>query len=220
MNGWYEKKWLNKVPREENRPCIFLDRDGVIIHDKHYLSSKNEVELHEGARALIAKAFTKDIMVVIVTNQSGIGRAKYTWTEYEEVTERMLELLGDEAPVTAIYANSYIEHKYPSDWRKPGIGMFLEADNDLNLDINRSILIGDRLTDIHAALNFGIGCTVHVSTGHGIFERNIVKGFENSIITFQKSISHNYSILYADSLIDTSVEYIWRYMDNDHRKLT
>ena len=162
-----------------NNKCLFLDRDGVIIKDKNYISSSLEVELEKGAKYLINLAKKNHYLVVIITNQSGISRGYFNWNQYEEVTKEMIQQLGGEMMVDGIYANgiSPDESTKADSWRKPGIGMIMQAKNDFNIVLKDSILIGDRLSDILSGLRAGLGHLIHVETGHGHKERSKVEKY-------------------------------------------
>jgi len=161
--------------RKEKQSALFLDRDGVIIEDKHYLSNPSKVRLCNGIKDVIKSAFENDFIIVVVTNQSGIGKGLFGWDDYKSVTERMLSLLGEKYKINAIYANSYTDLDY-GYWRKPEPGMFFEAAKDLSIDLHSSIIIGDRDSDLKAGISAGIKKLVHVLTGHGADEREkIVK---------------------------------------------
>lgn len=109
--------------------------------------------------------------MVVVTNQSGIGRGFFDWSAYERVTDQLLELLGPTAPLAGIYANSHGPDAPQASWRKPSPAMLLEAARELNLDLRRSILVGDRLSDLEAGAQAGLRTLAHVLTGHGHNER-------------------------------------------------
>jgi D-glycero-D-manno-heptose 1,7-bisphosphate phosphatase len=157
-------------------PALFLDRDGVIIHDGHYLFSPDQVILFPEAKHVVAAANRCGWPVVVVTNQSGISRGLFTWHDYELVTERIIQLLAPVASLSAVYANG----EMPGDtirhdsWRKPSPLMLLNAASALNLDLGRSILIGDRLSDLQAAEAAGLHSVFHLMTGHGLSERQSV----------------------------------------------
>ena len=150
--------------------ALFLDRDGVIIEDKHYLSNPSKVKLCPNIKEVLKSAFENDFIIVVITNQSGIGKGFFGWDEYKSVTERMLFLLGDQYKINAIYANSYTDFD-DGYWRKPQPGMFFEAAGDLSIDLKSSIMIGDRDSDLKAGISAGLTKLVHVLTGHGIDER-------------------------------------------------
>lgn len=155
-------------------PALFLDRDGVLIEDKHYLCDPSNVELCPGAIALVATAHSQNWPVVVITNQSGIARGYLNWQDYELVSDRLQELLGSSAPLAAIYANGHGPQAPPASWRKPSPAMLLTAADDLNIDLNRSILVGDRLSDLQAGASACMPCLAHVLSGHGEQERSAV----------------------------------------------
>ena len=160
---------------------LFLDRDGVVIEEKHFISNPDKVVLCRCARELIIRAKEENMAVVIVTNQSGITRGFYDWCDYNRVTDRMLELLGKEAQPNAIYANGYGPTNEPENyWRKPNPGMLYEAANDLNIQLQTSVMIGDRMSDLQAGINANVYLCIHVLTGHGKREREMVKALMNS----------------------------------------
>lgn len=157
--------------RSKYKPALFLDRDGVIIKEMNHIKDPNLVRLESGVKDLISKTLSSDWLIIIITNQSGIGRGLFSWNEYEEVTKQMLYLLGEKNYPTAIYANSQIEQKINNCWRKPSPNMLFQAAEDLNINLKKSILIGDRLSDLKAGINAGLSKTFHLTTGHGRKER-------------------------------------------------
>ena len=161
------------------RPAIFLDRDGVLIEDKHYLRDPNLVELCTGANALLLSAWNSGWPVIIITNQSGIERGFFNWSDYERVTDKLLSLLDDEKYIAAIYANGYAPNSSVNSWRKPNPGMLEAAAHELNIDLTRSVLAGDRLSDLIAADRAGLRRLCHVKTGHGRVERESVKAWSS-----------------------------------------
>ena len=172
-----KKKYLYSsiIPRNlsTQKPAIFFDRDGVLIKDCHFISSAEKVKIEDGARELIKFAKSNDWIVIIITNQSGISRGYFTWNEYQSVTNRFLDDLGLPSYIDGIYANGFDDKKY-SDWRKPNPGMIFEAQNDFNINLSKSILIGDRFSDIQAGLKANIQTIFHVLTGHGLEERSVI----------------------------------------------
>ena len=164
----YRKRKINKI--KNPKPSVFFDRDGVIIEDCHYIKNHENVKLCPGVKDFIRYLHNQKHKVIIITNQSGISRKYLTWQDYEEVTSKLINLLGSPNPITAIYANSFTD-KEDGSWRKPNPGMILQAAEDYCIDLDSSILIGDRKTDLDAGLNAGIKKLVHVLTGHGESER-------------------------------------------------
>lgn len=155
------------------RGAALLDRDGTIIELVHHLADPMDVRLIPGAGAAIAQLNNAHIPVVIVTNQSVIGRGKLTEAGLTEIhTVLAQQLAGENAHIDAIYHcpvaptikdARVIEH--PD--RKPGPGMLLRAANDLALDLSRSVMVGDTLSDMLAGRNAKAGQTVLVRTGYG-----------------------------------------------------
>ena len=89
-----ERKRVFREPFALPTPALFLDRDGVLIEDRHHLSDPAHVALCRGAYQLLQEARTHGWPVVVITNQSGIARGYFQWDSYEQVTDRLLELLG------------------------------------------------------------------------------------------------------------------------------
>ncbi|NLI95558.1 MAG: HAD family hydrolase [Synergistaceae bacterium] len=152
-------------PDGKNR-AVFLDRDGVILEERGYLSNPEEVTLLKGAPEAIRKMAGLGLKVVVVTNQSGIGRGLYSEDDYRKVKERMEVLLAHAG------ARTDAEYHCPhAPWeacgcRKPSIGLVLEAAKDLELDLSGSFVVGDKLSDIQ--MGRGIGArTVLVRSGYG-----------------------------------------------------
>lgn len=165
---------LRPAPLPVPRPALFLDRDGVIVEEVAYLCRPEDVRVVPGAAQTIAAANALDIAVVIVTNQSGIGRALYGWNEFAEVQARILaELAAVGAAVDAVFACPHHEDGFPPydrpdhEARKPNPGMLLRAARMLSLDLARSWIVGDRMGDIAAGRNAGIAGGLHVATGYG-----------------------------------------------------
>ena len=189
----------------ESQPAVFLDRDGVIIEDCHYIKNKKNVKLCPGAKDLLRFFFKRKIIVVIITNQSGITKNYLSWADYAEVTNQLISLLGEPNPITAIYANSYISEKPSSNWRKPNPSMIFSAAETLKLDLKRSVLIGDRTSDIYAGVNAEIPNIFHVKTGHGAKERSKIKAKikEDSFLINSGKLS---KIYFLDTLLEFPLE--------------
>jgi D-glycero-D-manno-heptose 1,7-bisphosphate phosphatase len=160
------------------RPALFLDRDGVIVKEVNYLHRAADVELHDGAAELIARANAAAVPVVAVTNQAGIARGYYGWAEYADVEAEIdARLAGRGARLDGILACPFHPdftpgfHPRLAEWRKPGAGMLRLAAAALNLSLDRAWLIGDTAHDMAAARKAGLAGAVHVLTGHGARER-------------------------------------------------
>ncbi len=174
-----EGVWCQILQRPApGRPALFLDRDGAIVEDTGYLRRVNEIALIPGAAEVIAAANQRDVPVVMVTNQSGIGRGYYGWAEFKSVQEAIVDLLASAgAKIDAVYACAHhpqaiggLAHPdHPA--RKPNPGMLLQAASALMLDLKSSWLVGDKADDVEAAKRAGIAGALLVATGHGAAER-------------------------------------------------
>ena len=155
------------------KPAVFLDRDGVVIEDSHYVDSAERVQLIPGSAESIAALNRAGWVVVIVTNQSGVARGLFPVEAVKNVHNRLEELLQghgakfDGAYFCPHYPESQLEeYRRDCDCRKPKPGMILQAARELNLDLSRSWMIGDRVSDLEAGA--AAGCrTVLVRTGYG-----------------------------------------------------
>lgn len=152
------------------RPALFLDRDGVINVERVYVHRIADFEWQPGIFELARWAVTEGRALVVVTNQSGIGRGLYTEQDFQTLTTHMRERFKCEgAPLDAVYHCPFHPEaklpEYRSDdhpWRKPRPGMILAAARGLHLDLAQSILIGDRAGDIAAAHAAGVGHPVMI----------------------------------------------------------
>ena len=200
MDLTFEKKiifdYLEQKNEEIHSKAIFLDRDGVINEDCHYIKDPLKVKLCKGAKLLIRKIFSKGIPIVIITNQSGISKKILTWEDYYLVNEKIIEQLGIPNPISAIYANSHTNTNQGNNWRKPNPNMIIQASLDLKINLQNSILIGDRLTDLQAGYRAGIKKLIHVMTGHGINERDQV------ISNFNNGTSNDLEIIMINNLLE------------------
>lgn len=139
------------------RPAVFLDRDGTLVHDRHYLSDPAALELLPGAAAAVARLNRAGLFVVLVTNQSGIGRGYFGEREYAAVHARLVALLAAEgARLDAAYHSPLAPgDPDPGHERKPGAGMYLRAAREHALDPAASWYVGDRVRDVAAARALG-----------------------------------------------------------------
>jgi D-glycero-D-manno-heptose 1,7-bisphosphate phosphatase len=133
--------------------ALFLDRDGTIILDKHYLSDPAGVELVPGVAAALARARALGYRLFIHTNQSGIGRGLYTLDDVHRCNERMDELLGLPRPIFDGFCIVPETPDQPSRYRKPSTRYVLETIDRLHLDPAQCWMVGDRVSDIETGLN-------------------------------------------------------------------
>lgn len=103
-----------------------------------------------------------------------MARGYFDWDSYQRATKQLLQLLGPTAPVAGIDANGHGPDAPEDNWRKPSPAMPLEPAQDLNLDLKRSILVGDRCSDLDAVTRAAVQTLVHVFTGHSREERPLL----------------------------------------------
>jgi histidinol-phosphate phosphatase family protein len=142
---------LNQLPT-----AVFLDRDGTVIEDAHYLSKPEQVKLIDGAADAIARINSALVPVIVVTNQSGIARGIFSVDDHERVTAHLDKLLEEKG--AHIDASYYCPHAPEDgcDCRKPGTLLFRNAKKDFpGIDLARALYIGDRFRDIEPALALG-----------------------------------------------------------------
>jgi D,D-heptose 1,7-bisphosphate phosphatase len=139
------------------RPAVFLDRDGTLMEDLHYLADPTRVTLIDGVVAALRRLRIAGFAAVVVTNQSGIARGRITPSQYAAVQARLDVLLtAAHAPLDATYmCPHHPDVGGPCDCRKPATGLYTRAATDLDLDLGRSFLVGDRWRDIAAAPALG-----------------------------------------------------------------
>lgn len=153
--------------------ALFLDRDGVVVEDVHFLSHPKDIKIIDGVPQAIAQANCLEVPVILVTNQSGIARGLFSWSDFESVQQAIKEELSrDRAHVDATLACGYhidgigaLARKHV--WRKPSPGMIKESQQRFHLTLKNSFIVGDRLTDLEAGKEAGLSSGALVSTGYG-----------------------------------------------------
>lgn len=158
----------------EQRPAVFLDRDGTLTECRGFIMQPSQLSLIEGATDAL-DSLRASFACVVVTNQSAVGRGLISEGQLDAIHRELAELLASEegAPlVDAIYdcpeapgiGDSELQCTSPD--RKPGAGMLQQAALDLNLDLSRSWMVGDRICDVLAGINAGCLGSIRVESGH------------------------------------------------------
>lgn len=152
----------------EARRAVFLDRDGTLVEERDYLADPADVHLVPGAAEALVRLRGAGLLVVVVTNQSGIARGLYREEDYHAVAARLDAVLAEEgARVDAThYCPHHPEYTGPCECRKPGPGMYRAAAEELGLSLSGSYYVGDKLADVEPAFRFG-GTPILVRTGYG-----------------------------------------------------
>ena len=150
------------------RPAAFLDRDGTLVEDPGFQRDPAGVRLLPGAGIAVRRLNAAGIVVVVVTNQSGIARGFITEAEYAAVERRIGELFAlAGARIDATYhCPHYPEVGGPCECRKPGTLLYRRAASDLGLDLGASWGVGDRVSDLEPVRSLG-GRALLVRTGTG-----------------------------------------------------
>lgn len=148
--------------------ALFLDRDGVINHDSGYTSDVENFQFIDGIFDVCRAAKELGYLLIVVTNQAGIGRGYYSEQDFNILTKWMCKQFeAEDAPIDDVFYCPYHpehgvgDYKKDSFDRKPNPGMLLRAAEKYGLDLNRSIMIGDKDTDMQAANKAGVGIKCH-----------------------------------------------------------
>ena len=143
-------------------PAVFIDRDGTIMHDADYCSDPKQVQIFEGAAEALTRLKNAGYKIIVITNQSGIGRGFFTEKQYRAVEAEVSRQLGDNLIDATYFCPD--SPGQPSKCRKPAPGMVLEAARAHDIDLSRSFLIGDKEIDAECAHNAGVRA-IRVRTG-------------------------------------------------------
>ncbi len=149
------------------QPAIFVDRDGTLIEEVNFLSRVEDLRLFDFSASAVRALKEAGYLVIVVTNQSGIGRGIYTESAMQEIHEQIqLDLEG------AIDAFYFCPH-LPDEGcvcRKPGLGMIEFARSDFEIDMERSWMVGDKKIDVETGINGDLQ-TALVLTGYGTYHQ-------------------------------------------------
>ena len=159
------------------QPAVFLDRDGVIIENRErYVRAWADVAFLPGALAALARLSRRPLAVVIVTNQSAVGRGLLSAAEAEAINAGLLAAIrAAGVRVDAVYLCPHTDAD-GVDCRKPAPVLLRRAAADLDLDLPRSVLIGDALSDLAAGRAAGVGRVALVRTGRGVEQEHLAAG--------------------------------------------
>jgi len=138
----------------KKKSAIFFDRDGTLIEDKDYLSDPSKIIFLPGVIEALQKFQAAGFVLVMVSNQSGIGRGYFTEVEYNAVQDKMIAMLEQEGIFFAGYY--YCPHApfENCECRKPNPYMAIKAAEDLNINLSESYMVGDKQSDILFGENF------------------------------------------------------------------
>jgi D-glycero-D-manno-heptose 1,7-bisphosphate phosphatase len=150
-----------------SRKAIFLDRDGTLIEDKDYLHKPEEVVYYPGTAQALKRAVDAGFDLVMVTNQSGVGRGYFTLEDVHQVHNHITDELR-KFGVHFLKIYTAPEHPdHPSRGRKPSPAYLFDARDEFGIELGLSYMIGDKLIDLECGWNAGVKRSILVKTGYG-----------------------------------------------------
>jgi D-glycero-D-manno-heptose 1,7-bisphosphate phosphatase len=163
--------------------AVFLDRDGTMIAERNYLHHPEDVEIFTATRIGLKKLCDAGFKLLIVTNQSGIGRGYFTMADAEKVNEHLCnELARGGIRFEKIYIAPE-KSEEPSRGRKPSPQFLFDARDEFDLDLSQSFMIGDKIIDLECGWNAGVKKSILVRTGYGAkMERDDAEKISRAIV--------------------------------------
>jgi D-glycero-D-manno-heptose 1,7-bisphosphate phosphatase len=148
-------------------PAVFFDRDGTLIEEREYLRRPEDVAIYPGVAAALKRLRASGFTLIIVSNQSGVGRGYFTMADVDNVNARLAaELAQDGVKFDRIYIAPEAPEQ-PSRGRKPSPQFLFDAREEFGIDLGASYMIGDKLIDLQCGWNAGVRKSVLVRTGYG-----------------------------------------------------
>ena len=148
--------------------AVFLDRDGTLNVERHYLHDPDELEIIPGSGPALRRLMDAGFMLFIVTNQSGIGRGYYTEADMHAVNEKLVaELAGSDG---VAFEKIYFAPESPEEssyGRKPSPKFLHDAAVEFGIGLERSYMVGDKTADLECGWNAGVKQSILVRTGYG-----------------------------------------------------
>jgi D-glycero-D-manno-heptose 1,7-bisphosphate phosphatase len=145
-------------------PALFLDRDGIINVDHGYVHKTEDFQFVDGIFDIARAALAMNYLLVVITNQAGIGRGYYSQNDFDILTKWMCNIFeAERARISSVYSSPFHPthglglYKRDDFSRKPNPGMLLQAASDLCIDLSLSVFLGDQLTDMKAGEAAGVG---------------------------------------------------------------
>jgi D-glycero-D-manno-heptose 1,7-bisphosphate phosphatase len=163
--------------------AVFLDRDGTLIAEKNYLSRPEDVEIFPGVGPALKRLADAGFKLVLVTNQSGIGRGYFTLADAERVNEHLAREFARDG---VRFEKTYLAPEapgQPSRGRKPSPQFLFDARDEFGLNLAESFMVGDKLIDLECGWNAGVKKSILVRTGYGAeVERAAANKFASAVI--------------------------------------
>lgn len=165
------------------RTAVFLDRDGTLIEEKGYLHRVEDVVVFPAVGPALRLLKEAGFLLILITNQSGVGRGYFPMSDVESVHRHIQEKLrGDRVEFEKIYIAPEAPDQ-PSRGRKPSPAFLFDARDELNVDLSRSYVVGDKLIDLQCGWNAGVRKSLLVRTGYGAeLERQMPEALGDAVI--------------------------------------
>lgn len=151
-------------------PAAFIDRDGVINRDTGYVSSWSDFEFLPGVIDALIQLQACGFLLVVVTNQSGIGRGYFSQRAFDDLTATMVDYLDARGVhISGVFHCPHHptagqgDYRRECDCRKPGPGLLLQAARQLDIELRESIMVGDKMSDMEAGKGAGVARCYHVT---------------------------------------------------------
>lgn len=156
------------------KPAIFLDRDGVIVENRpNYVRTWADIDIYPPALEALVASSTLPYYIVLVTNQSAVGRGLITLNAARMINQQLVaEIERAGGRIDGVYMCPHAPWD-ACECRKPEPGLFLQAARELGLDLSLSIMVGDALSDIEAARSAGVSRQALVRTGRGLIQAQL-----------------------------------------------
>jgi D-glycero-D-manno-heptose 1,7-bisphosphate phosphatase len=149
------------------RQAVFFDRDGTLMEEVNYCADPSQVRVYPGVPRALRELKDGGFLNIIISNQSGIGRGYFSEPQYYAVQRELVRQIGEGLIDGAYFCPDVPER--PSTCRKPEPGMLLDAARDFEIDLARSVMVGDKTSDIECARRAGTR-SILVATGYGLSE--------------------------------------------------
>ncbi len=185
-------------------PALFLDRDGVIIENRaNYIRSWDDVEIYPQALQALAQIRHIPYKIILVTNQSVVGRGLITLARAQMINDRLIsEIEKGNGRIDAVYMCPHAPHNNCA-CRKPQPGLLLQAAADHAIDLSRSIMIGDALTDIAAGQAAGVAHTILLRAGRGTAQAQLPQITQHFPFTIYNTLTAALSELSKNGTLPT-----------------
>ena len=193
-----QNMWVEKFSKKnfKTSPCLFLDRDGVLVDWKDYTMKTKDANLIPGCDKIIKNCNKKGIPVILITNQGGVGLGIHTWNDFIKIQKKIInQLLNKNAIIDGVIACPHhplakgkYKHKNHS-CRKPNGGMFLIAKKLFKINLQKSWMVGDKVNDLIAANSKGLEKGFLVLTGYGREEKKKINFLPKNFFTVKILLS-------------------------------